>query len=148
MAILSVKHEVPEYFKLRAQDAMECTGFGLTPEQGVHRSIELSDTWESYYLDDSFAAVWGYARANLFSAQCFVWLLTTDAVTEHRTLFARQSIKNCRKLFKMFHELQAIVHQDYDLSLDWLMWLGFKPVTDFGDYIMVRCTKEDFQWLS
>jgi hypothetical protein len=148
LATICAKQEIPAGFILREEDAKECVGFGMSPEQGVFDSIALSDFWEALYVDGEFAGVWGYARGSLFSAQCFVWLLTTNAFTPHKMLMGRQSVKLARHLFTMYHELQAIVHKDYELSLNWLAWLGFSPIAEVGDYLIVRAQKGDFKWHS
>lgn len=148
MATITLKQEVPTEFALRDGDAKECWAMGFSPEDGVLKSIAMSDYWEAVYLDGEFAAVWGYARESLFSAKAWVWLLTTEVASPHKALFARQSIKNMRRLFERFHEVQAIVHEEYEVSRNWLSWLGFKPLGEIKHYILMTMNKGDFRWHS
>jgi hypothetical protein len=113
-------------FELRPADAAECVAWGVTPQEALTESIELS--WQSYLT--SFGGeplcVWGYRPTNVLAQLVDMWMLSTPAVGQRGVMFARESDRLCRGLLREFRSIRVLVSRDHALAVRWLEWLGFR----------------------
>lgn len=121
---------------LREEDAAEVAAGGLTPEQAIRQSIELSTEWfEIKSPEGEVLVYWGYRKDSVISAHAYLWLLSTPAAEKFKVRFARESAKAVEWLFEENYHLTAAVYCEYDRAIRWLEWLGFRRERVLGDFV-------------
>lgn len=116
---------IPE-FTLRKNDAMECLSVGLDPVQAVRRFVSGSNAAYAHYIDDDLVCLWGYRWEDYETRKAAMWLLSTEAVEQHRLAYGRATKHLLDTLQMQLHTITTLVHVDYAESIKWLEWLGFK----------------------
>lgn len=75
-------------------------------------------------VDERVACVCGLIPPTLLSDRAYLWLLTTDVVTQHRFLFVRHSQIWMENVLKRYSAIYGHVHVDNEAAKAWLRWLG------------------------
>jgi len=114
-----------EAIELRPGDAREIAALGLTPRDGVARSLARSLWAETYLVDGKVAAIAGLAVANVLGSVGSPWLVTGRPVERHKKLFLRETRKSVERMRAEFPILRNFVHAEYAECIRWLRWLGF-----------------------
>lgn len=91
-----------------------------TLRECMKRSIEV----RYGMLDGEVACMWGLIPPTLLSDQAYLWLLTTDIVTEHKFLFVRHSQRYVEEALHIFPNIIGDVIVGNKQALRWLRWLG------------------------
>lgn len=93
-------------------------------ERKLDHCIALSAvTWVGC-VDEEVACVWGLVPPTLLSTQAYLWLITTDLVTEHPFLFVRHSQMVVKNILKEYPVITGHAGVGEDRSIRWLRWLG------------------------
>lgn len=116
---------IPE-FTLRKNDAMECLAAGLDPEQAVRRFVAGANAAYAHYIDGDLVCLWGYRWEDYATRRAAMWLLSTEAVEQHKLAYGRATKHLLDILQEQLHTITILVHVDYAEAIKWLEWLGFK----------------------
>jgi hypothetical protein len=123
-----------EAIDLRPGDAREIEALGLSPREGIARSLARSIRSDAYIADGEVAALAGVALQPLVGGMAMPWLLTGRPVDRHRRAFLRLTRARTQAMLAEHGRLLAQVHAEYREALRWLAWLGFSiaPPRPFG----------------
>lgn len=130
---------------VREADARECRAAGFEPEEALRLSIARSD--EVYEAraerNGELLGIWGWRVIGFLTQRVDMWLLTSDAVSDHAMYFGRESKRIMDELLLRFSVLQCEVHLGHRSSLRWLRWLGFSEVAQrkVGDEVFLLMQK-------
>lgn len=114
-----------ERMDLRDGDRREIEAFGLSPREGILRSLARSVWADAYLVDGEVAALVGLALQPLVGGVAMPWLLTGRPVDRYRKAFLRLTRARTRRMLAEHGTLVAEVHADYREAVRWLAWLGF-----------------------
>ena len=106
-------------------------GAEKTMRECVRRSVEV----RCGMLDDEVACVWGLIPPTLLSDRAYLWLLTTDIVTEHKFLFVRYSQRYVEEMLKQYPVLYGEAEINNEPAKRWLKWLGARFGEPNGRFI-------------
>jgi hypothetical protein len=111
--------------ELRDGDAREIEALGLSPREGLARSLVRSVWADAYLAGDEVAALVGLAMEPLLGGVAMPWLMTGRPVDRHRKAFLRLTRERTRQMLAEHGTLVAEVHAEYREAVRWLAWLGF-----------------------
>jgi GNAT superfamily N-acetyltransferase len=114
-----------EAIELRPGDHREIAALGLSPPDGVARSLARSLWAETYLVDGEVAAIAGLAVANVLGSVGSPWLVTGRPVDRRKKLFLRETRRRVERMTAEFPVLVSHVHADYSQAIAWMRWLGF-----------------------
>jgi hypothetical protein len=115
-----------EAIELRDGDRREIEAFGLSPRDGIARSLARSLWTDAYIFDGEVAALTGVALQPLLGGTAIAWLLTGRPVDRHRKAFLRLTRARTQAMLVEHGTLTAHVHAEYREAVRWLAWLGFE----------------------
>src|SRR5689334_14792490 len=87
-------------------------------------------------IDGAPAWMWGLVKKSLL-ATWVLWMLTTDMIHENPVKFLRQSRTIVKSLHATYGTIEGLVDSDFEISVRWLRWLGFREVRD-GEFKLMR----------
>jgi hypothetical protein len=111
---------------LRPGDRREIEALGLSPRDGIVRSLARSLWADAYIADGAVAALVGVALQPLVGGIAMPWLLTGRPVDRHRKAFLRLTRARVQAMEAEHGPLVACVHAEYGEAVRWLAWLGFE----------------------
>jgi len=111
---------------LRPGDRREIEALGLSPRDGIVRSLARSLWADAYIADGEVAALVGLALQPLVGGVAMPWLLTGRPVDRHPKAFLRLTRARVQTMRAEHGTLVACVHAEYRESVRWLAWLGFE----------------------
>lgn len=111
--------------ELRDGDRREIEALGLSPRDGLARSLARSVWADAYLAGGEVAALAGLAVQPLVGGVAMPWLLTGRPVDRHRKAFLRLTRARTRQMLAEHGLLVAEVHAEYGEAVRWLAWLGF-----------------------
>ena len=111
--------------ELRHGDRREIEALGLSPRDGLARSLTRSVWADAYLADGRVAALVGLALQPLAGGTAMPWLLTGRPVDRHRKAFLRLTRARTLDMLAEHGTLVAEVHAEYREAVRWLTWLGF-----------------------
>lgn len=111
--------------ELRDGDRREIEAFGLSPGEGLARSLARSVWADAYLAGGEVAALAGLAMQPLLGGVAMPWLLTGRPVDRHRKAFLRLTRDRTHRMLADHGTLVAEVHAEYREAVRWLAWLGF-----------------------
>lgn len=106
----------------------------------AHLALTKDEAWAMEYcfdtsssiwvglIDEKLACIWGLIPPTLVSNQAYLWLYTTDVITEHQFVLVRHSQLVMEEILKRYKSVCGHVvtgHGD-SKSIRWLKWLGAK----------------------
>ena len=114
-----------------------------SPVAGVPNAEQVLKRWlrssEEVWLgmhDERVACVWGLAPPSTISNRAYLWLLTTDLVSEHKFIFVRHSQLVIEDALKRYPVIIGHVAVENHQARKWLRWLG----ASFGTAEKGYCT--------
>ena len=116
---------------LRKADIEELRALGTGTFNALANSLSLSDlALTAMVPEEPTTPALMFGVTTRFKEICgftVIWLLATDAVKKHETMFLRYSRRWVKTLFKEYGPLGNWVHSKNYASRKWLGWLGFAP---------------------
>lgn len=109
---------------------------------GLNALALLEDTFERgrpmciAEVDGEPMAMWGLEWQTVLSTPV-LWMLTTDLVDRYPIGFLRESRRVVHEWREIYGPVEGLVDSDFDTSLRWLRWIGFREI-DGGNYIRMR----------
>ena len=94
-------------------------------------------------VDGEIACVWGLVPPTLLSGQAYLWLLTTEKISEHQFLFVRYSQLMVEDMLKNFNILVGSCNINQPKSIRWLKWLGAKFGEPYGEWVPFQIRRKD-----
>lgn len=108
----------------------------------LNRWLKISqEVWIGMY-DQKILCMYGLATPSMLSNKAYLWLLTTDALEEHKFLFIRHSQLVIENALKTYELIVGHVQVDNAPARKWLRWLGAKIEPPIGDYSTFRIRRE------
>ena len=93
-----------------------------------------SDIWVGRY-EGRVACVLGLVPPSLMSDQAYLWLVSTEIISEHKFLMARYSRIFVEKMLKKYNTIVGCCKVNQDLSIRWLKWLGAEFSAPMGENV-------------
>jgi len=87
-------------------------------------------------VDKRPAAIFG-GHSETLLGECRLWMLTTPLIEEHQVSLLRASKKFVKWMFEKYGPVIGMVDSEFEVSRNWLRWIGFKEVHD-GEYVVMR----------
>lgn len=122
--------------RLRAHDKKTIRRLRLDARSLLYETYSNGSPMFTATVDGEPACMWGIEKKSLLSTW-LIWMLTTDAVDENPVRFLRESRRIVRALYRDYGTLEGLVDADFDSSVQWLRWLGFREVSD-GEFKRMR----------
>ena len=104
-------------------------------EDKLKRWLRTSEQVWLGMVDDKVACIWGLAPGSSISNRAYLWLLTTDIVTEHKFLFVRYSQRYVEEMLKQYPVLYGEAEINNEPAKRWLKWLGARFGEPNGRFI-------------
>lgn len=120
---------------LRAADMIELESLGVTPRDSLERGFDASAPAMTVLVNGRPAGMFGVAPDPRFPEAGIIWFLGTDRLTEVSWQFLRESHAWLSFLTGKYQVLANAVHQDNELHIKWLKWLGFSFLGTRGPFI-------------
>lgn len=76
------------------------------------------------YQDDQVLCAWGLAPPTLCSDHAYLWLFTTEHLTEHVFTFVRHSQRAVAEMLATYPTIHGHCVVGADKSIRWMRWLG------------------------
>lgn len=113
---------------MRPEDRAEVfAATGLTIEQAVQQSVEVSSFSAAEVVGADVLAIWGVVEESLLTPDIGrVWMLSSTAVENHHKLFFRRSKEVVETLRVRYSALYNEVDARYTRALRWADRLGFE----------------------
>lgn len=122
--------------RLRAHDRKTIERLSLDPVALLRRTFDNGSPMFTATVDDAPVCMWGLEKKSLLSTW-MLWMLTTDAIDANPVRFLRESRKIVKSLSSAYGTIEGMVDSDFDISIKWLRWLGFREVRQ-GDFKLMR----------
>lgn len=110
-----------------ARKEVEAVGM-VNPEKVLKTALRQSEFAWTGLADGEIACMWGIQGGTLLSSMGGLWLVTTPVVDKYKFIFLRWSrifmdeLRNTGK----YTTIHGLVRGDFERSVTWLKWLGFK----------------------
>jgi hypothetical protein len=112
--------------RMRRIDEIECVAAGAyTGRDGLEMSLASSAMAWTAVCDGEIVCMFGVGAARLVSDWGVPWLLGTDRIEGLAFRFLRTSMDYLERMEDVYPVLQNWVHEDNELAIRWLEWLGF-----------------------
>jgi hypothetical protein len=121
---------------LRAHDKKTIERLDLDPVALLRQTFANGSPMMTALDGDRPICMWGMEKKSLLSSW-MIWMLTTDAVDQYPIRFLRASRALVRVWADTFGTIEGMVDSDFDISVKWLRWLGFREVRD-GEFKLMR----------
>lgn len=127
------------------EDILEHTLVGRSnPDSSaiLHRWLKISqEVWIGMY-DDKVLCMYGLATPSAISNRGYLWLLTTDALEEHKFLFVRHSQLVIENALKTYELIVGHVQVGNAPARKWLRWLGAEIESPIDQYSTFRIRRK------
>lgn len=88
------------------------------------------------FVDGVPAAIFG-GHSETLLGECRLWMLTTPLIEAHQVPLLRYSRRFVQWMAANYGPVVGMVDSEFEVSRNWLRWLGFKEVHD-GEFIVMR----------
>ena len=112
---------------INVSDIIARSEYKNKPVSATHqlkRFIELSELVRVGKVDDVVCCVWGLIPPSLLSNKAYLWLITTDQLTEHQFVLVRHSQIEIARLLEEYEVIIGHCSVGQPKSIRWLRWLG------------------------
>ena len=110
---------------LREADRLELKAHGQKDSyKALVASVRASDKCYTVWIDEEPAAIFGVATIDVDPRVGSIWLLGTPKIETIKIQFLRESRRWLEDVSQGYDLLTNVVHQDNDLHIRWLRWLG------------------------
>lgn len=122
--------------RLRAHDKKTIRRLRLDARELLYQTYLNRSPMFTATVDGVPACMWGIEKRSLLSVW-MMWMLTTDAIDKNPIRFLRESRKIVKALYDNYGTIEGIVDSDFEVSVRWLTWLGFREISD-GEFKRMR----------
>lgn len=120
---------------MRAADRAEAVAaLGLSPLEGLRKSLESSIEAWCGMADGEVVCLFGLSYFNILVGEGCPWLLGSDLVERHSRAFLRRNKAMVAHWLELFPVLRNHVDARHTVAVRWLAWLGFTilPPVPYG----------------
>lgn len=121
---------------LRMHDRKTIERLRLDPVALLRRTFDNGSPMMTALVDGEPACMWGLEKKSLL-ASWMIWMLTTDLIDDYPIKFLRASRVIIRTWSDAFGTIEGMVDSDFETSIKWLRWLGFREITS-GEFRLMR----------
>lgn len=121
---------------LRAHDKKTIERLRLDPVALLRTTFMNGSPMFTATVDGAPACMWGLEKRSLLSSW-MLWMLTTDAIDANPVRFLRESRRIIKALSDTYGTIEGMVDSDFEISVRWLRWLGFREVRG-GEFRLMR----------
>ena len=123
--------------QLRPADLKELQAHKVTPEVALRVGYEASTPCYTVEHEGEAIAMFGVSplTVGVPEGAGAVWLLGSDRIKDIRTRFLRESRKWLEEISKPYDLLANAVHDENELHIRWLKFLGFTFVRKVSPFI-------------
>ncbi len=112
---------------LRKQSVKEVERVGGAKVEQIEAAIKRAQYSWTGWVDGEIACIWGIETVTIMADEATLWMISTPLVEKHAFTFVRKSQIFIRELMKQrFKLIHGMVSADFERSIAWLKWLGFK----------------------
>jgi hypothetical protein len=97
-----------------------------TPLESIEEGLELSNYSAVAVINDIPCAVFGLTIVDMLTGTGVPWLLGTDYLVKHRSVFLKNGKQGLDQMLKVCPNLFNYVHAENKTSVRWLKYMGFK----------------------
>lgn len=90
----------------------------------INSWLAMSPTVWKGVIDEKLLCLWGLIPPTLLSDQAYLWLLTTEAASEHEFILVRRSQIEMKRMLDMYPRIVGHCEVSATRSIRWLRWLG------------------------
>lgn len=126
---------------LRKQELKEIALTGMTVEQLIPLSIDLSAYSFSGWYDGRILCLGGIELSSLVGTSGHLWIVVSKEVEHCPLTFARISKQFIETTMRHFKSIYCFVAADNYVSQRWIEWLGFKFNMSSGPIIRAELTQ-------
>lgn len=123
--------------RLRAHDRKTIEKLNLNPSRLLHDTLERASPMYTCLEDGAPMCMWGIEQRTLTS-NYMLWMLTTEFVDRNPIRFLRESRRFVQWGAATYGSLIGVVDSEFEISIRWLRWLGFREVSSLGPYKQMR----------
>jgi hypothetical protein len=121
---------------LREADRLELRAHGQDDAYiALEFSIRASEKCYTVWVDDVPAAIFGVALLSEDPRVGSIWLLGTPKIETIKIQFLRESRKWLEDVSQGYDLLTNVVHEDNELHIRWLRWLGMSFVARYSPFV-------------
>lgn len=121
---------------LRDHDRRTAERLGVDPLLVLRYTFDRGSPMQIALVDDRPLAMWGIEWKTMLSVAS-LWMITTDEVQKNPVSFLRESRRVVKLWAETYGTLEGMVDSDFDTSVRWLRWLGFREVEE-GEFKKMR----------
>ena len=114
------------YGDLRPADLKEIEAHGACPMAALLQSVEVSGKCYTIWIEDEPVGIFGIASGVYSPSTGYPWLMGTPGIERISWQFLRESRKWLDELAEGYHLLTNVVHEENELHVKWLRFLGMK----------------------
>jgi len=116
--------------RLREADLLELRAHGQTDVfKALLYCVRSSEKCYTVWVDEEPAAIFGAGRLSQEPSVGSIWLLGTPEIETIKIQFLRESRKWLEEVGQDYDLLTNVVHEDNQLHIRWLKWLGMSFIT-------------------
>lgn len=82
-----------------------------------------SEVWAGH-IDGELVSIWGLIPPTIISTQAYLWMHSTDRVSEHKFIFVRHSQLMVEKMLEHYPLIVGHCLVGAKASIRWVRWLG------------------------
>ena len=104
-----------------------------SPVANLPEAVDVMNEWiyrstEIYYglVNGKVACVWGFIQPTILSDVAYLWLLTTDIVSQHKFLLVRHSQLFIEEALETWPTIIGNCAIEDEKAIRWIKWLGGK----------------------
>lgn len=121
--------------RLRTEDRMECeAALGFSPEVALPFGVTAGENWV-FEIDGTVEAILGVSPVGGNPYFGMVWMMTTEAIFDHR----KELLRATPRVLEMLHDRFPLIGNHVDVRntkhIDWLKKVGFsmlRVIPEFG----------------
>jgi hypothetical protein len=108
---------------IRADDKREVEALGVTVDDALEHGVRRGAN--AFLVDGEVVCIFGLNRLMFWDPEASPWMLTSNALEDHKIAFLRESVRISRAWKAANTYLWNYVDARHTASIEWLVWLGF-----------------------
>ena len=96
------------------------------PHTALFKAMKVTASPRTVLVDREVVCMFGVSSTTILSDVGSPWLLGTDKMVSHPLVFLKRSRDYFQGIRKEYKHLENYVDVRNEISMRWLMWLGFK----------------------
>jgi hypothetical protein len=100
------------------------------------KALDGEEAWTAF-VDDEPATIFGIAGQTMLG-EARLWMLTTPLIEKHKISLLRASRAFVQWASAAHGPVVGMVDAEFQKSLDWMHWIGFKDQGNVGGYVVMR----------